>query len=195
MSVVIALKDEKGACWLACDKQITNGTRKSYLPETRNKVFDVKDRPGCMIGHVGYLRGINLLETNNIYFDELSWYRKELDYQYMVNSFVPTVNAMFHNAGFIDDDVTVVDLKGETLAIVNNLIFEVGSDGSVMEIDKYSAVGSGSEFALGSLDTTEGSDPKERLILALQAANKSIYCGGGGIIINNVDKEIYQIEF
>lgn len=194
MSVVIALKDENGVCWLACDKQITIGSRKIIMSEEQNKIFNVKDRPGYMIGHVGYLRGINLLEANNIYFDELAFYRKDINYDYMVNSFVPLVRVLFDGAGFTDEDAKIVDFKGETLVVTDNNIYEVGSDGSVMKISKFSAIGSGCELALGSLETTEGSEPKDRLALALQAAQHSIYCSGGGIIMNNKDDEIYQVE-
>lgn len=158
-------------------------------------MFDVVERPGCMIGHVGYLRGINLLETNNNYFDELAYYRNAIDYGYMVNNFVPLVDNLFRESGFVDAESNLIDLKGETIAIVDKDIYEVGQDGSVMQIDSYVAIGSGAELALGSLDTTDNLDAKDRLIWAIKAAMKNIYCGGKAIIMNNVDEEIYQFEF
>lgn len=195
MSVVIALKDENGVCWLACDRQITYGSTKKIFGDDQNKVFDVKERPGYLIGSVGFLRGINLLEANNCYIDELAYYRKSIDYDYMVNVFVPSVAALYHEAGFTDVEAKTLDLKNELLVVANDNIYEVGGDGSIMVIDNYSAIGSGSELAMGSLATTDGAEPKERLTLALEAAHSNIYCGGGGVIINNKNDEIYQIEF
>lgn len=195
MSIVVGLKDKDGVCWLACDKQITVGSRRATMAEGYNKIFDVADREGCMMGHVGYLRGINLLETNNTYFDELAYYRHSLDYTYMVNSFVPLVDTLFRDSGFTDADATVIDLKGETLVVADNEMYEVGGDGSVMVIDNYSAIGSGSEMAMGSLSSTEDLEAQDRLVEAIKAANQNIYCGCSGIMMNNKDSKIYQFEF
>jgi hypothetical protein len=127
MSVVVGLK-HKDKCWLACDRQVTQSDSKTFL-ETQNKIFDVPGRTGCMIGHVGLLRGINLLETNNNYIDELAYYKKQLDYSYMVNYFPLAVQSLFADNGllFTEEDKTNFTLKGDFIVITpENNMFEVG---------------------------------------------------------------------
>ena len=49
-------------------------------------------------------------------------------------------------------------------------LFEIFSDGAVVECDDYAAIGNGVEEALGSLLTTSDiKDPKERILMALKA--------------------------
>jgi 20S proteasome alpha/beta subunit len=67
-----------------------------------------------------------------------------------------------------------------------------------MEKNSFSAIGSGKEYALGSLCTAELDDEStdEDVIKVLQnailSANLNLYCGGGGVIMNNQNKEIYE---
>ena len=199
MSVVVGLK-HKDKCWLACDRQVTLSDSKAFL-ETQNKVFDVPGRTGCIMGHVGLLRGINLLETNNNYIDELAYYKKQLDYSYMVNYFPLAVQSLFVDNGllFTEDDKSNFTLKGDFIVVTpEGDMFEIGWDGSVMEKNSFSAIGSGKEYALGSLCTSELTDEStdEDVMKVLQnailSANLNLYCGGGGIIMNNKDKEIYE---
>lgn len=198
MSIVIGLK-HNNICWLACDRQITIGDSISYL-ETQNKIFDVPGRPGCILGHVGLLRGINLLETNNMYVDELAYYKKSLDYSYMVNYFPLAVQQLFmDNAMPFSEDERGCNLKGDFLFITpESDMYEVAWDGSVIERNSFAAIGSGKEYALGSLCTSQLDEEstKEDIIKVLQdaiyAANLNIGCGGGGVIINNQNNEFYE---
>lgn len=199
MSVVVALK-HKNKCWLACDRQITIGDSKAYL-ESHHKIFEVPDRPGCIIGHVGLLRGINLLETNNNYIDELSYYKKDLKYPYMVNFFPLAVQNLFVENGllFTEEDKSNFTLKGDFLVITPaSDMYEISWDGAVIEKNSFAAIGSGKEYALGSLCSAvvEEDSTDEDIIKILQDAilcsNLNIGCGGGGIIMNNKDKEIYE---
>lgn len=198
MSVVIAIK-HKDKCWLACDRQITNGDSKAFL-ETHDKIFEVPGREGCLLGHVGMLRGINLLETNNCYIDELAYLKDEIDYTYVVNHFPLVVQHLFAENGMIskdelDDSFT---LKGDFLLITpNDHMFEVAWDGSVIEKTEFAAIGSGKEYALGALiaadldEEATDEEVKDCLINALAAANFNLGCGGGGVIMNNKDDSYY----
>lgn len=199
MSVVVALK-YKDKCWLACDRQVTLGDSRIYL-ESQHKIFDVPGRPGCLVGHVGLLRGINLLETNNNYIDELAYYKKQLDYSYMVNYFPLAVQDLFtqHGLLYLEEEKQMFTLKGDFIVVTpDNEMFEIGWDGSVMEKCSFAAIGSGKEYALGSLCTAtlpeEATDEDVMRVLqdAVLAAGLNIACGGGGIIMNNKDKEIFE---
>ena len=200
MSVVIGLK-YKDKCWLACDRQVSIGDFRTYL-ETHHKIFNVPGREGCIMGHVGLLRGINLLETNNTYIDELAYNKNTLDYSYMVNYFPLAVQNLFVEGGllFSEDDKTMFTLKGDFLVVTpNNELFEVAWDGSVINRCGFAAIGSGKEFALGSLASVnwdedyDDNDIMEILRNAIYSAYYNMNCGGGVIIMNNKNKGI--IEF
>ena len=154
------------------------------------------------MGHVGLLRGINLLETNNTYIDELAYNKNTLDYSYMVNYFPLAVQNLFVEGGllFSEDDKTMFTLKGDFLVITpNNELFEVAWDGSVINRCGFAAIGSGKEFALGSLASVnwdedyDDNDIMEILRNAIYSAYYNMNCGGGVIIMNNKNKGI--IEF
>ena len=124
MSVVIGFK-QKDKVWLACDKQVTVGDRKTFLTN-HHKIIAVPERPGILIGSVGLLRGINLLETNNNYIDELAYLRESIDYSYMVNVFPLLVNELYGAHGMISDEDHTLNLKNEFLVATPDSLFEVG---------------------------------------------------------------------
>ena len=71
------------------------------------------------------------------------------------------------------------------LVAYENRLYEILVDFQMNEIDNYSAIGSGSDFATGSLHTTSFTDltPDKRIILALKAAvNHDMGCAGPYII-------------
>lgn len=201
MSVVIGYKG-KDCCWLACDQQVTIGSVKMNLGTNHNKVFHVVDRPGCIMGSAGFLRGVNLVETNNLYVDELSYAREEIDYFYMVNVFPDLMSTLFTAHKFIapSEDKTL-DLKNDFIFASDRNLFSVGFDGSVVEVEDYFAIGSGMESALGvmasydmakELSDEEVIDMLSRAVLA--ASTHSIGCGGDAMIINTKDDKIYKIQ-
>lgn len=204
MSIVVGLK-HKDKVWLACDKQITAGNMKVFLSGSHNKVFPVIDREGIIIGGVGFLRGINLLETNNSYIDELSYLKDEIDYSYMVNAFPILLNKVFMDAGFVSANDEELRLKGAVLVGVYDKLYAVDSDASVMEVGNYVAIGTGEEFAYGSLNSEitkyallgeemDDDDIIGILTSAIKAANQSSTCGGGVYILNTLGEE-FQFQF
>ena len=129
MSVVVGLK-YKDNVWLACDKQITAGDRKTML-DTHHKIFPVPERKGILIGSVGALRGLNLLETNNNYIDELAYFKKEIDYTYMVNDFPLLINELFKDTyvfDFLDREKikSEKDLKKQMIDNILKFLQELG---------------------------------------------------------------------
>lgn len=194
MSVVIGLK-YNNKCWLACDKQVVSGNMKLFLSESHNKIFPVMDRPGVIIGGVGFLRGINLLEANNSYIDEITYLKKGLDYNYMVNVFPILLNKLFVENGFVSAEENELRLKGAVIVAIDDMLYAVDHDGSVLEIDEYAAIGTGEELAYGSIRTNLNNVPEGEelddddivaiLTMAVEAASCSTSCGGGVSILNS----------
>lgn len=198
MSVVIGFK-QKDKVWLACDKQVTVGDRKTFLTN-HHKIIAVPERPGVLIGSVGLLRGINLLETNNNYIDELAYLRDSIDYPYMVNVFPLLVNELYSAHGMISDEDHTLNLKNEFLLATPESLFEVGWDGSVQESGNFAAIGSGAELAIGCLSKYTKSDYTDKEILdilrsAVIASSYNVGCGGGGVIMNTAENKTYEFSF
>ena len=198
MSIVVGMK-QKNKVWLACDKQITTGDTKAFLVSPHNKIVSVPERPGILIGSVGYLRGINLLETNNSYIDELCYYKNQIDYNYMVNIFPLLLNELYCAHRFTtQEENKPLNLENKFLLATPKSLFEVGNDGSVLEIDR-TAIGSGSDLVLGIInsyqkDNYSDSEMIEILQKAIKAASYNTGCSGGCVIMNTDDSKIYDFK-
>lgn len=194
MSVVLGIKT-KHSVWLACDKQVTKGDKKQFLQPPHGKICLVPDREGIAIGSVGYLRGINLLETNNSYIDEADYLRGSIDYNYIVNSFPILLSNLYITAGFAAKEERL-NLVNEFLVGTTTDLFEVGADGSVVET-AVGAIGSGSDFAYGVLTNGYKEDLSDKQCMkllqkAINAASSNLDCGGGGILVNITNGSSYE---
>lgn len=196
MSVVIGIKTKQGV-WLACDKQITTGDRKQFLQPPHSKICLVPERPGIAIGSVGYLRGINLMETNNSYIEEAAYLRQAIDYNYMVNSFPILVHNLFTANGFVPSDKEGrLQLENEFLVGTPVDLFTVGVDGSVIE-GNIATIGSGESLAHGVLTQGYKTDLSDKQCIkllqqAINAASYNISVGGGGVIYNITKGTSYE---
>lgn len=97
----------------------------------------------------------------------------QTDMEYMVTTFIDAVRKCFAENGYgkmADRDhnkggTFLVGYKGNLYAIHDD--FQVGKPNL-----QYDAVGCGEDIALGSLYSTKGKKPEERVKLALEAASK-----------------------
>jgi hypothetical protein len=98
---------------------------------------------------------------------------KKIDtYKYMVTYFVDAVRQCLKDGGFAtkkDEE----ESGGNFLVGYDSRLFEIEGDYQVAEqVAKYNAVGCGSQIALGSLYSTGGQPPEDRVRLALEAAER-----------------------
>jgi ATP-dependent protease HslVU (ClpYQ) peptidase subunit len=84
----------------------------------------------------------------------------EPDYDYMVSAFIPAVQSIFRKGGWINEKEKV--LKGGTFLVgYKGRLYCVDTDFQVSEdIDDFNSCGSGEDYALGSLYSTEALDMK-----------------------------------
>jgi hypothetical protein len=95
--------------------------------------------------------------------------------QFMCTVFVDAIRECFRTGGFMTKS-SEAEAGGEFLVGYRGRIFKVCSDFLVAEARlPFDACGCGQDVALGSLFSSEG-DPKERLRLALKAAER--FSGG-----------------
>ena len=88
----------------------------------------------------------------------------------MVNEFVPHLFDLFDNRHLLKHKEDDYLCESDMIVAYKDKLFEIISDGAVVECDDYAVIGDGVEEALGSLLTTSDiEDPKERILIALKA--------------------------
>ncbi|AZO34188.1 MAG: hypothetical protein EOS76_01490 [Mesorhizobium sp.] len=91
-------------------------------------------------------------------------------YAFMVTDFVNEVRACLKNGGYAVR-VNEAEKGGDFLVAYEGRLFVISSDYQVGEnMDGIAACGCGAQIALGAMFATPKVNPKERVILALQAA-------------------------
>lgn len=95
-------------------------------------------------------------------------------HRYIVSVVVPEIRDKLKAGGCLGSDNGIEQIDAMMLLAYRGCLFMVDSDLQVSQpAAGYWAVGSGSEYALGSLFSTRGvREPKKRITLALQAASE-----------------------
>ena len=194
MTCIVGVVD-KGVVWIGADSLGSNG---HYgMVEKLPKVFHCLDTPEAIIGFTHSFRMGQLLNFSAGLFDELSVSKGLIDYQYLVTNFIPNLQDLFYQGGFERNESGQRE-GGDFLLGYKDRLYRIQSDYSVLESEEnYNACGSGQNFALGSLYTTEGSDltAPERIHLALEAASKfCVSVAPPYYILNTKNQEIIKIS-
>ena len=104
-------------------------------------------------------------------FPEIDWYKKtEIDHKYMVTTFIPNLIKIFEE-GIKSEEPK--DRGASFLIGINNKLFQIQEDYSVLCPSLgFQSVGSGGEYAMGSMITTKDMNinTTDRIILALKSA-------------------------
>ena len=83
---------------------------------------------------------------------------------------VPNLVRELKKVGFIKDENYIELVNSAFLFAYKDKLFLIDRDLCVLEINDYVAIGSGSPEAIGSLLSTEGEDPKTRIVKAIKAS-------------------------
>jgi 20S proteasome alpha/beta subunit len=178
MSLVVAIKD-KDRIVLGADKQASTGGNKDH---TNTKIWEVEELPGAIIGSVGSARASQIIQYSQIIDKNLL--NQNLDTEFIVRILAPTLAN-----GLKANGITVDAPEGAKCDMMPNaFIFAYGDrawtiwhDLSVSEIDKYFAIGSGSDVARGVLYATQDQDPFKRIVTSIDAAAESTLYVDDGI--------------
>jgi ATP-dependent protease HslVU (ClpYQ) peptidase subunit len=93
-------------------------------------------------------------------------------YSFMVNDFINSVRQCLKDGGYAEKDKER-ESGGTFLVGYQGRLFEISDDYQVAEVlDNFTSCGCGFDLALGSLYSTEGQKPEERVLIALEAAEK-----------------------
>ena len=170
MSVVVAIK-ENGKVTIGADSQCTKGgTRRSLSNPNNYKIWKVLDSENCLLGHVGLVREANVIRVARDLVPEMTRIKDKVDFSFVVKRLVPTMFEELEEYRVIKKGDNPPEFDSSFLFAYKDKLFYISGNGTVIEIDDYCAIGSGECEAIGSLLSTEGETPEERIKKAIKAS-------------------------
>lgn len=193
MSVVVAIK-QNGKVYIGADSQVTKGGTRVTLKNSNNyKIWKVANAEHCLMGHVGNLRDANLVRLMDSLVTDYNVYRNHVGFEFVVKKIVPDIVQELTDYGLLKDGKTTDCLDSSFLFAYKDQLYSINSDRAVIEIDDYVAIGSGADQAIGSLLSTEGEDPKARIVKAIKSSAASDIYVDYPIIIADTENTEFEI--
>lgn len=120
-----------------------------------------------------------------------------IGYSYILHNVAFRIKNVLKERCYYEDDSNLAfeGIGASFLLGYKNQLYEISSDLAVIQYDDYCCIGSGSSEAIGSLESTIGEEPVERIRKALIAASRTdntIYYPY--IIMNTKNKEVIIID-
>lgn len=172
MTCIIGLIDNN-TVYLGSDSRTSSNGFK--FPGNHTKIFS---QNGILFGICG-----------NVRYNDIIRYRLEIPYQhedvsdieYLCTDFIDSLRFALESAKYSKEENNISSVPFESMILLGykNKLYSIFHDYSILEFNDYYAIGSGSDFALGSLETSRnlGISPRKRIELALEAACKfSVGC-------------------
>ena len=193
MSVVVAIKEGKKV-YIGVDSQVTKGGTRTTLKNPNNyKVWRVPNAPHCLMAQVGNLRDANVVRLMDRLITDYNIYRGHIDYEFVVKKVVPDIVDELKKYGMLKDDRYVECIDSSFVFAYCNQLYMISRDLSVIEIDDYVAMGSGEDQAIGSLLSTEGEEPRERIVKAIKASAAADIYVDYPIILTDTENGEFEI--
>lgn len=193
MSVIVAIK-ENNKIYIGCDSQVTCGGTRTTLKNPNNyKIWKVLGAEHCVMGHVGLVREsipVRLMDSLVTDYAEIKGY---VDYEYVCKRVYPMIIDELKSWNYIKSDGVFDGTESNFLFAYKNQLFNLAPDGCIIEIEDCVAIGSGSSQAIGSLLTSEGQDPRTRIIKAIKASAASDIYVDYPIIITDTENTEFEI--
>ena len=197
MSVVVAIKKD-GVIYMGADSQVTKGGTRSTLSNPNNyKIWRVEDTDNCLMGGVGSLRASNIIMVADSLIPEMVDLKDGVDFRFVVRRFVPHLMAELDDYhALVKDKDDLPDMDASFLLAYHDRLYLIGRYGSVIEVDDFCAIGSGSSEALGSLlSSVEEEDPMERIKKAIKASAAHDLYVDYPIVISNTENTEFKVFY
>ena len=195
MSVVVAIK-ENGKIMMGADSQCTKGgTRRSLSNPNNYKIWKVLDSENCLLGHVGLVREANVIRVARDLIPEMAQIKNKVDFSFVVKRLVPTMFEELEEYRVIKKGDTPPEFDSSFLFAYKDKLFYISGNGTVIEIDDYCAIGSGECEAIGSLLSTEGESPEERIKKAIKASAANDIYVDYPIVITDTESTEFKVFY
>ena len=190
MSVVVAIK-ENGKIYIGADSQVTRGGTRTTLKNPNNyKVWKVLGADSTLMAHVGMLRDANVVRLMDGLVSDYNVYRNHVSFDFVVKKIFPEIIQELVDYNLLKDGKNTEFLESSFMFAFKDQLYLLNMDKSVIEVDDYAAIGSGADQAIGSLLSTEGESPKERIVKAIKSSAASdIYVDYPIILVDTENTE------
>ena len=193
MSVVVAIK-ENGKIYLGADSQVTKGgTRTTLKNENNYKIWRVIGAPHCMMAQVGSFRDANVIRLMRDLVTDYNIFREHISFDFVVKKVVPDIVSELAHYNFLKDGEKTEILDSSFLFAYKDQLWFINQDKSVIEVEDYVAMGSGVDQAIGSLLSTEGQGPKERIVKAIKSSATADIYVDYPIILTDTEEGEFEI--
>ena len=193
MSVVVAIK-ENNKVYIGVDSQVTKGgTRTTLKNENNYKVWRVIGAPHCLMAQAGNLRDANVVRLMRDLVTDYNIYREHIGFDFVVKKVVPDIVEELTRYNLLKDGEKTEVLDSSFLFAYKDQVWVIGQDKSVIEIEDYVSIGSGSDQAIGSLLSTEGQDPRQRIVKAIKSSAASDIYVDYPIILTDTENGEFDI--
>jgi len=166
MSVVVAIKTDKGFM-LGADRQITRG----HVKNKAHKIFTLQDCPNTIVGGVGWMKDLQGISFSERLIPEIYILKNNVDTKLMYETVYDNIITYLKNHDRLDD---TENLESWFIIAYKDKAWVIEPNGYVVEVEDYYVIGSGEEVAWGSLDSTIGKPPKERIKIAIESTSNHI---------------------
>jgi 20S proteasome alpha/beta subunit len=163
MTCIIGL-EYAGAVWMGADSYVGEGHTADSLREPKVHRSGI-----ALLGHSGSYRRLCVLRAERIQLDGGAWTARKVTLEV-----VPQMVSILERHGVRHREAgSGPDESGGTVLCIGGRVFEIDSAMSVVRSRYgYSAIGSDARPALGSLASTADLEPRKRVLLALEAAER-----------------------
>lgn len=163
MTCIVGIVDDHGTVYMGGDSVAIAG-----YDVTIRRTPKIFKKGNMLIGVAGYWRLAQVLQ----YLIELPEHPEHIsDEEYIVAYFVELLREALKVTGYARKDMEQEHHDSSVLIGYRGQLYEVEGNYQVMDaVKNYYAIGSGAPYALGSLYTSEGREPLERVKAALEAA-------------------------
>lgn len=186
MTTIAALIDGD-TIYMASDSRTTRGW--SQYMDANQKIIR---RGEMLIGHSGAVRGAQIVEHTFQIPEHLEGVPTE---RYMVASFIPALREAFKDQAYSQVDDNRESQDSQFLIAYRGALYTIESDFTALkERRNFYAIGSGSAYALGALQTTIGEPARARIERAVQTAISFDSGTGGAVQVEVLGDEILGSE-
>lgn len=197
MSVVVAIKQD-GKIFMGADSQSTKGGTRTTLSNPNNyKIWKVNGVENCLMSQIGTVRNANVIRVMDELVTETADLKQTVDFEYVVKILVPKIMKELKTYSLnLRDSDGLEKMNSSFLFAYHDNLFMIDAYGSVIEVDDFCAIGSGTGEAIGSLlSTINITDPIKRIQEAIKASAAHDIYVDYPIIITDTESTEFKVFY
>jgi len=194
MSVIVGIAKDNEV-YMGCDAQITNNGTKIITYQKENfKIWHPEENATLIVGTSGIVRESNIVRSLGNIIDEKDIMNSKVTIESVSTKTLKKIFKGLQENDAIKDEKPFT-LNNQYLIAHKGSLYQIGSDGSVISIDDYGVIGSGTYEATAILAKNQQIDPEKRIIEAIKASiTNDIHCDYPIILTNTMSTELKIID-